>query len=146
LAALVANRDVRIESRGVDDFGRLLARVFVGEVDANAELVRSGAAWVFRRYTDDPELIALEKVARAQPRGLWALPAAERVPPWEWRHPDTAPGREAVPSVDTFRCGEKTYCREMTSCAEARFHLEQCALTRLDRDRDGVPCETLCGR
>ncbi|KAA2211362.1 hypothetical protein F0Q34_20475 [Pseudoroseomonas oryzae] len=32
----------------------------------------------------------------------------------------------------------------MASCAEARFHLAQCGLTRLDDDRDGVPCERLC--
>jgi hypothetical protein len=30
-------------------------------------------------------------------------------------------------------------------CAEARFQLEHCDLTRLDGDGDGIPCETLCG-
>ena len=28
----------------------------------------------------------------------------------------------------------------MTSCEEARFYLEECSLTRLDGDKDGVPC------
>jgi hypothetical protein len=32
----------------------------------------------------------------------------------------------------------------MTSCAEARFHLEQCGLADLDGDGDGVPCASLC--
>jgi hypothetical protein len=32
----------------------------------------------------------------------------------------------------------------MASCAEARFYLQQCGLTRLDADRDGVPCEAIC--
>lgn len=41
-------------------------------------------------------------------------------------------------------CGSKTRCGEMTSCAEARMYLTQCGLTRLDGDRDGVPCESLC--
>jgi len=40
---------------------------------------------------------------------------------------------------------EKQSCKEMTSCEEARHYLEQCGLTRLDGDRDGVPCEQLCG-
>ena len=54
-------------------------------------------------------------------RGLWALPASERVPPWQWRHPDASP-RRTPPST----AARKTYCREMTSCAEARFYLKQC--------------------
>jgi hypothetical protein len=32
----------------------------------------------------------------------------------------------------------------MASCEEARFYLTQCGLTRLDNDKDGVPCESLC--
>ncbi len=140
LASLVAGRAVRLETRGADDYGRLLARVFVGELDVNAELVRRGAAWVFRRYSDDPELLALEREARAEKRGLWALPESERVPPWEWRHATSARPETA------FQCGAKTYCREMASCAEARFHLETCGLTRLDGDGDGVPCSGLCRR
>jgi endonuclease YncB( thermonuclease family) len=144
LAALISGREVRIESQGADDYGRLLARVFVGDLDVNAELVRSGAAWVYRKYSDDPELLALETDARAQQRGLWALPAAERVPPWQWRHPDTAPKQPSVPDASGFHCGAKSYCREMTSCAEARFYLAKCGLTRLDGDGDGVPCAKLC--
>jgi len=41
-------------------------------------------------------------------------------------------------------CGAKRTCREMASCAEARHHLQQCGLSRLDGDGDGVPCEALC--
>lgn len=43
-----------------------------------------------------------------------------------------------------FKCEEKKYCKEMKSCAEAKFYLTQCGLTRLDRDKDGIPCETIC--
>ncbi|MBU3979175.1 excalibur calcium-binding domain-containing protein [Patescibacteria group bacterium] len=32
----------------------------------------------------------------------------------------------------------------MTSCAEAQFYLNSCGVSRLDGDKDGVPCETLC--
>jgi excalibur calcium-binding domain-containing protein len=45
-----------------------------------------------------------------------------------------------------FACGFKRYCGEMSGCAEARFYFTQCGLSRLDGDRDGVPCETLCRR
>ena len=43
-----------------------------------------------------------------------------------------------------FKCEGKKYCKEMKSCAEAKFYLTQCGLTKLDRDKDGIPCETIC--
>jgi hypothetical protein len=104
------------------------------------ELVREGNAWVYRKYTDDAVLYQLEAEARAARRGIWSLPQAQQTPPWEWRH---AAGL-APAEGGGFACGGKRYCREMTSCAEARFHLEQCGLARLDGDGDGIPCESLC--
>ena len=41
-------------------------------------------------------------------------------------------------------CGSKRYCRQMNSCEEARAFLNQCGLSRLDGDKDGLPCEALC--
>ena len=55
-----------------------------------------------------------------------------------------APPRPSPPPPPSFTCGGKQYCGEMTSCAEARFHLTQCGLTRLDGDGDGTPCESIC--
>lgn len=43
-----------------------------------------------------------------------------------------------------FTCEGKRYCREMTSCEEAQFYLNQCSVGRLDGDGDGVPCESIC--
>ncbi|MBF0279117.1 MAG: excalibur calcium-binding domain-containing protein [SAR324 cluster bacterium] len=43
-----------------------------------------------------------------------------------------------------FSCGSKKYCREMDSCAEAKFSLTQCDRKRLDSDKDGIPCESIC--
>jgi len=39
----------------------------------------------------------------------------------------------------------KHYCRQMHSCAEAVFHYKVCGRATLDRDKDGVPCEEICG-
>ncbi len=41
-------------------------------------------------------------------------------------------------------CGSKYYCKEMTSCEEAMHYLNDCGLTRLDGDGDGIPCESIC--
>jgi hypothetical protein len=44
-----------------------------------------------------------------------------------------------------MQCGGKRKCGQMASCEEARFYLSSCGVRSLDRDGDGVPCESLCG-
>ncbi len=176
LSELVFDRAVRVVVQDTDRYGRAVGRVYAGPVDVNAEMVRRGSAWVYRRYSRDPALLALEEEARNAKRGLWALPEAERIPPWEWRAVSPAaqwsgmappqslpqsparspalslarPAPEAAGSADAtagFACSaSKRSCRDMGSCEEARFHLSRCGLPHLDRDGDGVPCETLCRR
>lgn len=149
LAALAFGKQARIVETDRDRYGRTVGRVYVGGMDVNAELVRQGAAWVYRQYAKDPALFALEDEARTAKRGLWALPEAQQIPPWEWRkagrqQAPAAPPVALPPPTDAFTCDAKRYCREMTSCAEARFYLNSCGLSRLDGDRDGTPCESLC--
>jgi len=40
-----------------------------------------------------------------------------------------------------YQCEEKTICSQMNSCKEAKFYLQNCNLKRLDKDKDGIPCE-----
>lgn len=44
-----------------------------------------------------------------------------------------------------LQCSGKRTCGEMNSCAEANFYLDECGVSRLDGDGDGVPCESICG-
>jgi SH3-like domain-containing protein len=44
-----------------------------------------------------------------------------------------------------MQCSGKRTCGEMNSCAEANFYLDECGVSRLDGDGDGVPCESICG-
>lgn len=46
---------------------------------------------------------------------------------------------EKAPS--SFHCDGRTYCSEMTSCAEAMFFLQNCPDAKMDGNHDGVPCE-----
>ncbi|MES9902810.1 MAG: endonuclease [Sedimenticola sp.] len=50
----------------------------------------------------------------------------------------------ALAESTPYECGAKRYCKEMASCAEARYYLVSCGRTGLDGDKDGVPCEALC--
>jgi len=69
---------------GKDRCDRILGRVICAGVDANAEQVRRGLAWVYVRYAPkDSLLYELQAKAQAERRGLWA--DAHPVPPWEWR-------------------------------------------------------------
>jgi micrococcal nuclease len=85
LSALVFGKAVDVEPIEQDRYDRLVARLWLGDLDVSAALVKQGAAWVYRRYADDPAYCAYEKASRDLGRGLWALPAAQRVAPWEWR-------------------------------------------------------------
>ena len=45
------------------------------------------------------------------------------------------------PSVAGFRCDGRTYCSQMTSCAEATWFLKNCPGVKMDGNHDGIPCE-----
>jgi endonuclease YncB( thermonuclease family) len=85
LSSLAFGRTARVSVVDTDQYGRTVARLYVGTLDVNAEMVRQGAAWVYVRYSRDPVLPGLEREAQRMRLGLWALPQAERMPPWEWR-------------------------------------------------------------
>jgi len=72
-----------LADKGKDRYGRTLARVTCADIDANAEQVRRGMAWVYDRYVADRGLYSIRDEARAAKRGLWA--DVNPVPPWEWR-------------------------------------------------------------
>ena len=156
LSDLAFNQQARVVVQDTDRYGRTVGRVYVGAVDVNAEMVKRGAAWAYRQYLKDQSLLTLEAEAKAAQRGLWGLPEAQRCPPWDWRKKacptsaaapaPAAPAASAPPAAASggFTCAGKRYCREMTSCEEAKFYLTQCGVRSLDGNHDGVPCETLC--
>ena len=74
-----------------DRYGRTVARVRCSGIDANAEQIRRGLAWVYDRYANDHALYQLQDVARATKAGLWSDP--DPVPPWEWRKQSRSRGR-----------------------------------------------------
>ena len=83
LRELIGKKIVSVTWDSADRYGRLIAQVQEGEVDVNAEQIRRGMAWVYRKYSRNPRLYALEDEARLARQGLWADP--EPVEPWVWR-------------------------------------------------------------
>jgi len=84
LARLCRGKNATVVERGKDDEGRILGSVRCDDVDANAEQVRLGMAWVHLRYVPfGSPLYEAETNARLRKVGLWR--GSEPVPPWEWR-------------------------------------------------------------
>lgn len=61
-------------------------------------------------------------------------------------NPAVQAGTAYIPPVTAAsnECNGKKTCKEMSSCAEAKFYLNHCGVTRIDGDGDGIPCEKLC--
>jgi endonuclease YncB( thermonuclease family) len=85
LAKRLQGAEVALEPFEQDQYGRMIAVVYLGDENVNAWLVHEGHAWVYRQYARDERYCQAEGAARAARRGLWALPPAEQLPPWEWR-------------------------------------------------------------
>jgi len=86
LTELLLDKRVRVKvAKESDRYGRVIGRIFLGDVDVSAYMVEMGHAMVYRRYLTDDALLELEDNAKSNQLGLWKLPEGERVPPWTWR-------------------------------------------------------------
>ncbi|WP_417502896.1 excalibur calcium-binding domain-containing protein [Marinobacter sp.] len=48
---------------------------------------------------------------------------------------------EEAKRVTSFHCDGRQHCSQMNSRAEAEFFTRNCPDTKMDGDRDGIPCE-----
>jgi len=96
---LVSGRDVRVETAGIDKYGRTIGDVFLSDgTHLNKELVRAGLAWWYCRHSSNQELKQLEIEAREAKRGLWKDPVP--IPPWVYRKLQ----RKQVLDIADFEC------------------------------------------
>ncbi len=144
LSELVLHKQVSVDSRATDSYGRLVAYLAVDGWSVNEEQVRRGMAWEYSSYHSDKTYIALQSEAQQARRGLWA--GTEIMEPAQWRklHAAVAP-TPPVRVTGDYACGSKRRCAQMRTCDEAYFYLSQCGVKSLDGNRDGVPCTSLCG-
>jgi len=55
--------------------------------------------------------------------------------------PDSTLNRAFPESNANFSCDGRQHCSQMTSRAEAEYFIKHCPNTKMDGDRDGIPCE-----
>lgn len=119
------NSIVTVREVGLDRYGRTLAEVILPDGRSlNQEIVRSGYAWWFRRYSDDEVLKRLEEEARREKRGLWV--GRNPIPPWEYRHPssgDTA--TQQSPAAPPAQAASEDTIVYVTPSG-AKYHAKTC--------------------
>ncbi|WP_459179038.1 thermonuclease family protein [Sinorhizobium medicae] len=93
LEELVKDRQVHCDDRGSDDYGRTIAVCFANGRDINHEMVASGLAWAFRKYSED--YVDTEDQARQLKTGIWQAPTQ---PAWEYRSEKWAVAQQTAPS------------------------------------------------
>ena len=87
LTSLVLNKNVEIHSYRRDRYKRVIGEVYIHNnnesVFINAKLLKSGHAWVYKRYRKNPYLMNLENFARMKKNGIWNLDNPKE--PWKYR-------------------------------------------------------------
>jgi len=88
LANMIAGKNVEVEYKKRDRYGRIIGKLIFNGQDINLLQVKQGYAWHYKYYQKDQSEIdrilysSAEIEARERTLGLWAYPA---VPPWEYR-------------------------------------------------------------
>ena len=85
LAKLVNGQRVQLDVVTQDRYERVVAVVYVGDLNVNEQMVKNGHAWAYREYLKDKNYCRWEDQARQQKRGLWALKASDWIYPSDWR-------------------------------------------------------------
>jgi endonuclease YncB( thermonuclease family) len=81
---LTFGKTVTVKVKEKDKYGRTVGEVILQDGrSVNRELVQSGLAWWYRKYSTDQSLGDLEAQAKAAYRGLWA--DQDPTPPWDFR-------------------------------------------------------------
>lgn len=141
LSKLCYNKVAKAKVETIDKYRRSVAIVYCEGIEVNLEQVKSGLAWVYRQYASDQRYFEAEIGAKSSKIGLWSI--SEPTPPWEYRRGKKTNQQESKTTTPQ-ECGSKRTCKQMTSCTEAKFYLTKCGVFSLDKDGDGIPCESLC--
>ena len=138
---------VSCQQTDTDRYGRVVADCIVGRENLNRWMVREGWAVAYRQYST--AYIPAEDHARTGQRGIWQ---GRFDMPWDWRA-ERRSGQNAAPTMSrlyelagqNWSCSPRRSCSQIGSCAEARWYLQNCPWGgKLDRDNDGIPCESIC--
>lgn len=83
LSEMIFGKIVKVDCNGKDRYGRVIGDIYLDELNINEEMVQSGFAWHYKKYSKSSILAEYEDEARSNKRGLWAEDYP--TPPWDFR-------------------------------------------------------------
>ncbi|MDD3607288.1 MAG: thermonuclease family protein [Candidatus Moranbacteria bacterium] len=136
-----------------DKYGRPLRYVYLEDgTNFNKKMIEDGYAYEYTYdspYKYQADFKAAQQKAKDEKRGLWAENTCNgelnksETPTQETQTPSPVPAT-TTQNTGSLTCAGKTKCAQMSNCQEAKFYLNNCGVTKLDADKDGIPCETIC--
>lgn len=145
----------------LDKYNRLLRYVYLEDgTNFNKMMIEEGYAYEHTYntpYKYQSDFKDAQKKAESEKKGLWRDDACSEqlnkapvtiapVPVVASPTPATTKTVTQPKSIEpaTGTCAGKRTCGQMSDCKEAYFYLNTCGVSGLDRDKDGIPCETIC--
>tara|TARA_B100000427_G_C15353127_1_gene526376 strand:+ start:135 stop:617 length:483 start_codon:yes stop_codon:yes gene_type:complete len=87
LKNIVLDKMVLVDTKRKDKYGRYLSDLYIHSntesIYINAKMIKSGNAWVYKRYRSNTYLINLENQARSNKIGIWK--DNNPIEPWIYR-------------------------------------------------------------
>ena len=87
LKNIVLDKTVLVDTKRKDKYGRHLSDLYIHSniesIYVNAKMIKSGNAWVYKRYRSNTYLINLENHARSNKIGIWKND--NPVEPWVYK-------------------------------------------------------------
>ncbi|MGX9148273.1 thermonuclease family protein [Mesorhizobium sp. 128a] len=151
-AFLATSRPVHCRFVSWDRYDRFVGDCLRSDgANLSAWMVEHGQALDWPRYSHGAYAQQQAK-AEAMKIGIWA---GKFQAPWEWRaeHADGAAPSSPPQGIvsrrllaqNGYSCEPRRTCPQISSCGEANWYLANCSWGgKLDRDKDGIPCESLC--
>ena len=79
----IYQKNVVVEYKNKDKYKRVLGTIYYQNRDINLQQVKDGYAWVYKKYSKNPNYFKAEKDARNKRLGLWY--DKKPIEPWEFR-------------------------------------------------------------
>jgi len=130
LEDLILNENVELvkDISETDRYGRLLRYIYLDGKFINKKVVEKGLARAYPYSPDTakcPEIESAEEIAKNKKIGIW---------------------KEDTSKSDSGCSGNIYNCGDFNSCSGVMDVFNACSydVNKLDRDNDGIPCESLC--
>ena len=162
---LPVGQAINLKEKGRDRYGRTVAEIFVDGQSINLAMVAEGQAVAYRDYLsgcNKDQYLQAEESAKSSKLAFWSQ--ENPIMPWDWRRgaraaesPSTQPLTESPLPSPTPQATQDTQanlpacvssdcnCSDFSSQAEAQAVLNAFPSDphQLDRDKDGIACESL---